>query len=229
MKAAPAALGAALGLATVAGAATTLLFPHAALETSQRLAGAARGAGATGVVLFALAQALVALSGILPAALLGVAAGAVYGLKFGFGVAAAATLAGAWLAFAASRASIGGPVRRFLDARAGARRLDDAIVRDGWRFVLLLRLSPVMPFAATSFALGLTRIGARDYLLGTLGALPALFGYVAMGAICENGASLVGRGAAWWQYGGLGVGLAATALLTLRVGKIARVAYSVSQ
>ena len=226
MKAAPAALGAALGLATVAGAAAAILFPHAALEASQRIAETARGAGVAGVLLFALVQALVALSGILPAALLGVAAGAIYGLKLGFLVAAAATLAGAWLAFTASRASCGESVRRFLDARAGARRLDEAIVSDGWRFVLLLRLSPVMPFAATSFALGLTRVGVRDYLLGTLGALPALLGYVAMGAICENGASFVAQGAAWWQYGGLGLGLAATAALTLRIG---RIAYSFSQ
>jgi uncharacterized membrane protein YdjX (TVP38/TMEM64 family) len=221
------ALGAALGLAALAGAGAALAFPQATLEAGQRLADAARDAGPAGIALFALAQAAVALSGVLPAALLGVAAGAVYGLGLGFAVAAVATLAGAWAAFAVSRASFGAAARRFVERRAGAKRLDAAIARDGWRFVLLMRLSPVMPFAATSFALGLTRIGGRDYLLGTLGALPALFGYVAMGTLCQHGLMLATKGAGWWQYGGLAVGIAATAALTLRVGRLA--AYSFSQ
>lgn len=227
MKLAAAALGAGLGLVTVAGAVAALAFPQGALTAGQQIADAARAAGPAGVLLFALAQAVVAVSGVLPAALLGVAAGAVYGLRLGFAVAAVATLAGAWVAFVASRASFGDAARRFVERRASAQRLDAAISRDGWRFVLLMRLSPVMPFAATSFALGLTRIGLRDYMLGTLGALPALFGYVAMGTLCEHGLSLATRGAAWWQYAGLAVGLAATAALTLRVGRIA--AYSFSQ
>ena len=178
---------AALGLVAVAGAGAALAFPQVALDASTRLADAARAAGPAGIGLFALTQAVVAVSGVLPAALLGVAAGAVYGLGLGFAIAAAATLAGAWIAFRVSRASFGLAARRFVESRAGAQRLDAAISSDGWRFVLLLRLSPIMPFAATSFALGLTRIGPRDYMLGTLGALPALFGYVALGTLCEHG------------------------------------------
>jgi uncharacterized membrane protein YdjX (TVP38/TMEM64 family) len=57
------------------------------------------------------------------------------------------------------------------------------LAQDGWRLVCVLRVSPVMPFAMTSYALGLTGISQRAYLLGTLAALPALLGYVTVGAL----------------------------------------------
>ena len=38
-----------------------------------------------------------------------------------------------------------------------------------------------MPFVATSYLLGLSAISLRDYMLGTLAALPALLGYVSLG------------------------------------------------
>ncbi|GAC1484515.1 MAG: hypothetical protein NVS2B11_10190 [Acetobacteraceae bacterium] len=56
----------------------------------------AREAGPAGWVAFALAQAVVAMIGVIPASLLGIAAGAVYGLPVGFGLAAIGTLVGGW-------------------------------------------------------------------------------------------------------------------------------------
>jgi uncharacterized membrane protein YdjX (TVP38/TMEM64 family) len=220
------AAGLAIGFACVAGAGFALSAPSQALELSRRLGDAARDAGPLGVLLFGAAQALVALSGVLPAALLGVAAGAVYGLKAGFALAAFSTLTGAWLTFALARSTLGGAARRFLESRPAAREFDEAVAREGWRFVCLVRLSPVMPFSATSFALGLTRVGARDYLLGTLGSMPALLGYVGTGALCEQG---LAPGVGWWRFAGLGLGIAATAILTLRAGKLIKGLYSFSQ
>jgi hypothetical protein len=42
-----------------------------------------------------------------------------------------------------------------------------------------------MPFVATSYLLGLSAISLRDYMLGTLAALPALLGYVSLGSACQ--------------------------------------------
>jgi hypothetical protein len=46
-----------------------------------------------------------------------------------------------------------------------------------------------MPFVATSDLLGLSAISLRDYMLGTLAALPALLGYVSLGAFAGAGLS----------------------------------------
>ena len=178
----------------------------------------ARGLGGVGHVLFAVAQVLVAVSGILPASMLGVAAGALYGLPVGFAVSGAGTLAGAVLAFALSRSVLRPVVERFLARRSRLRELDATIARDGWRMACLLRVSPIMPFAATSYALGLSSIGLRDYVVGTLAAMPALFGYVLLG-------TLAGSGVAVWSSSPLGgwllaFGAAATLVLTLRVGQL---------
>ncbi len=178
-----------------------------------------RDLGGAGRALFAAVQVLVAVSGILPASLLGVAAGVLYGLPTGFAVSGVSTLAGAVLAFALSRSVLRPVVSRFLARRSRLRRLDGMIAQDGWRIACLLRVSPVMPFAATSYALGLSSIGLRDYVIGTLAAMPALFGFVLLG-------TLAGSGMAVWSSSNplrgwlLGLGAVATLALTLRVGQL---------
>jgi uncharacterized membrane protein YdjX (TVP38/TMEM64 family) len=46
-----------------------------------------------------------------------------------------------------------------------------------------------MPFVATGYLLGLSAISLRDYMLGILAALPALLGYVSLGAFSRAGVS----------------------------------------
>jgi uncharacterized membrane protein YdjX (TVP38/TMEM64 family) len=178
-----------------------------------------RNLGDAGRALFAAVQLIVAVSGILPASMLGVAAGVLYGLPTGFALSSVSTLAGAVLAFALSRSMLRPVVSRFLARRSRLRELDGMIARDGWRIACLLRVSPIMPFAATSYALGLSSIGLRDYVIGTLAAMPALFGYVLLGTLAESGMAV------WSSSNPLGgwmlaLGACATLALTLRVGQL---------
>jgi uncharacterized membrane protein YdjX (TVP38/TMEM64 family) len=216
------AFGVALVLCVVAGTAFAAFHPDAAAEFADRLLGATRNLGMLGIALFGLAQILVAVSGVLPAALLGAAAGAIYGVGPGFALAAVSTLLGALLAFVAARTLLRGFAERALIGRPRLRDLDDRIAGEGWRLICLLRMSPVMPFSATSYALGLSSVSTRDYLIGTLAAMPALFGYVLLGSLTRSGV-------AQWSVGGgpirlalLGLGVVATAFLTLRLGQLAR-------
>jgi uncharacterized membrane protein YdjX (TVP38/TMEM64 family) len=178
--------------------------------------------GRTSWFAFVLLQSLVAVSGVLPASLAGVAAGAVFGLLAGFCLAALSTMAGAVVAFALSRSVFRPWVAGFLARRAGLRRLDTAVARDGWRSVCLLRLSPVMPFAMTSYALGLTSIGWRDYLVGTLASMPALLCYVALGRFAGSSLEALHSGASPVALALLAFGLVATAVLALRLGRLGR-------
>ena len=79
-----------------------------------------------------------------------------------------------------------------------------------------------MPFAITSYALGLTEISGRDYLLGTLASLPALAGYVSLGALAHYGLRTANGtlqlGAFGWAL--LAVGILATGLLIFRSGTL---------
>jgi uncharacterized membrane protein YdjX (TVP38/TMEM64 family) len=77
-----------------------------------------------------------------------------------------------------------------------------------------------MPFAATSYMLGLSTISLRDYTLGTLAALPALFGYVCVGSFARSGvtAGIQRAGALHWAL--LMTGVLTTVLLALVVGRI---------
>jgi uncharacterized membrane protein YdjX (TVP38/TMEM64 family) len=139
--------------------------------------------GAGGLLAAALLQFVLALTGLLPASLGAIAAGALYGTAAGFVASAAGTMAAAVLAFLLGRSLLRARVARLLARHERARRLEESVARGGWSMVMLLRISPLMPFALTSYALGLTALRLRDYVLGSLAALPALFLYVLSGAL----------------------------------------------
>lgn len=174
--------------------------------------------GPAGPALLVAAQALIAASGVLPASLLGIAAGTLLGPGPGFAAAAAGTMAGALLSFWIGRALLRGRRPGFL---AGGRfaALDRSVAAEGWRLVCLMRLSPVMPFAPTSYALSLTGVRLADYLVGTLAALPALLAYVMLGALGRT--ALAGE-AEWLRGGVLVLGLGATVLLLRKLKRLAK-------
>ena len=214
-------LAAAMIAVMVVGIVAVSLRPAATIAAAQAVMTSVRAMGFAGVVLFAVLQAFVAVSGILPASLLGVAAGAFYGLVAGFLLAAASTVTGAVLAFLLTRSLFRPAIERMMLRRPRLQNLDTALTQDGWKLVCLLRISPVMPFAATSYLLGVSSVGLRDYTIGTLASLPALCGYVFLGTLANAGLSAwsMGLGPAHWVL--LGVGIAATLALTLRIGQIA--------
>jgi uncharacterized membrane protein YdjX (TVP38/TMEM64 family) len=178
---------------------------------------ALRNLGFGGAVVFGILQVFVSVSGILPASLLGVAAGAIYGLVPGFLLAAVGTMTGAVLAFFLSRSLFRPTVERLMTTRPRLRNLDASIAQDGWRLVCLLRISPVMPFSVTSYMLGLSSIDLRGYTIGTLASLPALCGYVFIGTLADASLSawMTGAGPLRWIL--LGIGSVATLIFTVRL------------
>lgn len=178
------------------------------------------GTGAWAPLALFCSQVLIASSGILPASLLGLAAGALYGIPVGFALAAVSTLAGAVVAFRLSRSLFRARMERLLRNRPRLADFDQRLATDRWKLVCLLRVSPVMPFAATSYMLGLSAVRERDYLIGTVFALPALFGFVCLGSIARAGIDAGADGSNYFQWGLLALGLVATLILTLRVGQL---------
>jgi len=191
-------------------AAALAAWVEAWLRSMERL-------GWLGWLTLAVLQLAVTVSGVMPASMIGVIAGAVYGLKLGFALAALGTVAGAMLALAISRTFFRNRVERALARRSRLQDVDRLIREGGWRFVCVLRLSPVMPFAAASYVLGLSGIRVRDYTLGTLASLPALFGYVGLGVLSRSGLAGGAEPLRWVLYA---LGIVATVALTPRVGRL---------
>ena len=217
------ALGAVLGVAILGSIVAAQFGLAGAMEWANSAAQTARASGLRGLVSFSLLQAGVALIGIVPASMLGIAAGVVFGVGLGFAVSASGTLLGGWLAFWLARSLLRPWIARMLDARPAGRMvgLDEAVRRDGWRLVCLLRVSPVMPFAVTSYTLGLTSVRKTDYILGTLAALPALLGYVALGAVAGDGLkSAAGPSSGGLRWVLLAGGAVATLALVARSGAL---------
>lgn len=178
------------------------------------------GAGALGVLAFIVIYALLAGVGF-PALPLTLAAGVVYGPLKGTLVVSPASTLGALLAFLLGRGFFRDWVRMkaSTDARLGA--LDAAVAKEGWRLVALLRLSPVFPFNVLNMTLGATGMATLPYLLASwIAMLPGTFLFVALGAAAGQ-ASGFGENHPTnpWM---LGIGILATAIVTIRVTQIAR-------
>lgn len=123
---------------------------------------------------------------MLPASLLSLGAGVLYGVGWGTVYVLIAALIGATLAFLIGRYLSRDWVRQQMQDHPQFRAIETAIATEGLRFVFLVRLSPIVPFNLLNYALGLTPISLRDYIIGSLGILPGTFLYVSLGALAGD-------------------------------------------
>lgn len=130
-----------------------------------------RAQGARGVLIFILGYA-VAVALFAPAAPLTIAAGALWG-GWGAPVALAGALGGAMVSFGLSRSVLRRSCAELCAQHPVTLHLDEVVARLGWKAVLLVRLSPVIPFAAQNYAFGMTGVRTRDFALASVpGILP---------------------------------------------------------
>lgn len=215
MMTARTALGASLLLAIPLSLLAAWHYGADALAMASSHASEWRQGGVVVAAGFVLVQTLVAGFGVLPASLTGLAIGFILGPSLGFAVAAVGTMVGAMLSFAIARSAL----RPLVMAALARWNFNAPVARgQGWRFVFMLRLSPVLPFAPASFALGAMGIGWRDFSIGTLASLPALAAYVWLGAAAPalngdwRGLSHPALSVLFW------IGLAMTALMAVQWG-----------
>lgn len=182
------------------------------------------GQGIFGPLIFIAAYA-VAVVAFVPASLLTLGAGAIFGVAEGVLYVFAAASLGACLAFLLARHAARGIVEQRLRGNQRFAAIDRAVGDQGRKIVFLLRLSPVFPFNLLNYALGLTRVRFADYAVACFGMLPGTLLYVYSGKLAGDVAALasgaqVPKGAGY--YGVLGLGLAATVAVTLVITRTAR-------
>lgn len=184
-----------------------------------------RAQGALGPLLFVLLY-VVACVALVPGSLLTLGAGAVFGPLPGFAWVTLGANAGACASFLLGRSVAREAVARRVGRDPRLAAVDAAVAREGWKAVALLRLSPVLPFNLLNYALGLTRVGLRDYLIGSFfGMMPATLLYTWLGAALGEGllrgeTPRAARSPAEWALYGLG--LLATVAVTVLLTRTAR-------
>ncbi|GAB2626252.1 FAD-dependent oxidoreductase [Novilysobacter erysipheiresistens] len=173
------ALVVAVAWAWQSGAADALTLDHLKLRQAELLAWVAANRWLAAGVFFAVYVAVAAAS-IPGAAVMTVAAGALFGLLEGTLLVSFASSIGASLAFLAARFVL----RDSLRARYGERlkKIDAGIERDGAFYLFTLRLVPVFPFFLVNLLAGLTSLRLRTfYWVSQLGMLAGTLVYVYAG------------------------------------------------
>jgi len=175
--------------------------------------------------LFFIAAYIVASIAFVPGALLTLLAGAVFGLARGVPIVFIGAVLGSSAAFGIARTIARDRVTRWLARDARAAAAGDAVAAEGARVVLLLRLSPVVPYNLLNYALGASRVRYRDFLAGSIGMLPGTVLYTYYGKVVGDVTALAAgtappRGPEYYVF--LGAGLAATVAATVLVTRAAK-------
>ena len=170
------------------------------------------GLGVTGVLIFALILIVVT---FLPAPdwPLPIAAGYVYGF-WAFPLTYASIVFASVLAFLSARYLLRDKIQSLLNRRPKYRKLDRAVADDGWQVVVLMRLSPIVPFNLQNYALGVTAIPFVQYFTATLiGIAPGIAIYVYFGIFGKG----LGNGPSLFDWVLFGLGVLATIILAILV------------
>ena len=210
--------------AVVALIAALLLFGQRVAGYLPEFSAWVNGLGLWGPVVFVLGYA-VATVAFIPGSLLTLAGGAIFGLSEGTAFVFAGASLGATGAFLASRYLVRGAVERRVAAEPRFAAIDRAVGREGFKIVVLLRLTPVVPFVLLNYALGLTKVKLSHYVGAFVGMFPATLLYVYYGKVLGDVAEVaagVEIEQGWGTWVATGIGLAATVAVIVVVTRIAR-------
>lgn len=119
----------------------------------------------------------------LPVWILTVSCGFLFKITMGTLVVSLGQTLGVCAAFLVAKTLAGKTVAKKLTSRPKFEAIDKAISSEGFKIVLLTRLSFLFPYNILNYIYGLTKVKFTDYALGSwLGMLPATIMYVYCGA-----------------------------------------------
>jgi uncharacterized membrane protein YdjX (TVP38/TMEM64 family) len=180
--------------------------------------------GVVGGIAFVMIY-VVATVAFLPGSILTLGAGIVFGVGLGsIYVFIGATL-GAIAAFLVGRYLARGWISNKIEGNQKFAAIDKAVAREGFKIVLLTRLSPAFPFNLLNYAFGVTGVSLKDYALGSIGMIPGTVMYVYIGSLAGDLARIGTEGqptnpAIQWAI--RIIGFIATVAVTVYVTRIAR-------
>ncbi len=167
---------------------------------------------------------IVATVAFLPGSVLTLGAGVVFGILQGAIYVLIGATVGATLAFLIGRYLAREWISTKIAGNQKFRAIDQAVGKEGFKIVLLTRLSPIFPFNLLNYGLGVTGVSLKDYVLASIGMIPGTIMYVYIGSLAGSIATIGGETnanpIAQWTI--RIIGFMATVAVTLYVTKIAR-------
>ena len=180
-----------------------------------------QGFGALGWAIFIAVYAITSFV-LIPGSILTLGAGVAYGLWAFPLVVAGAVLASA-MSFLAARYVFHDRVQEKVAQYPRFKAVNEAIRDEGWKVVLLLRLSPALPFSLQNWFLGLMPVGFWPAQIATLfGIMPGTLLYIWVASLGGEAAAGGAADASLLRYAVLGIGLLATLVVTIVVTRKAQ-------
>lgn len=161
----------------------------------------------------------------LPGSVLTLGAGFIFKVVVGTITVSVASTLGACAAFWVGRIVARNWISQKIASNEKFAAIDDVVGQQGFKIVLLTRLSPVIPFNLLNYAFGLTKVSFPKYALASwIGMLPGTLMYVYFGAglrsLADAATGNVETGSAGRIF--FWFGMAATVVVTVFVTRIAR-------
>jgi uncharacterized membrane protein YdjX (TVP38/TMEM64 family) len=177
------------------------------------------GAGPAGPVAFGAAF-IVGTMLLVPCGAMMLAAGATFGPWLGTITISLASTVAATLAFFVARGLARRRLSFVMSRNPGLASMDRFVAVAGWRFIALLRLSLVVPFGLSNYALGLSSVRFLPYLFTSwIAMLPACALYGWLGHLGARGLDAA-LGSEGWVLGAIAVGLGSSIALTVYARRI---------
>ncbi len=161
----------------------------------------------------------------IPGSLLTLGSGVLFGVVGGSVCVSIGSVLGATCAFLTGRYLTRDWVSKQIEGNQKFKAIDSAVASEGWKIVLLTRLSPIFPFNLLNYAFGVTQVSLKDYFFASwIGMIPGTVMYVYIGSLAGSLAALGSQGrsrttAEWALYG---IGLLATIALTVYATRLAK-------
>ncbi|MDX2232588.1 MAG: TVP38/TMEM64 family protein [Leptolyngbyaceae cyanobacterium bins.349] len=129
---------------------------------------------------------IIATVAFLPGSILTLGAGVVFGVLLGVVYVFVGATLGAIAAFLVGRYLARGWISKKIEGNQKFAAIDKAVAKEGFKIVLLTRLSPVFPFNLLNYAFGITGVSLKDYALGSVGMIPGTIMYVYIGSLAGD-------------------------------------------
>ncbi len=180
-----------------------------------------QGFGPLGWLIFIVVYALTSFV-LIPGSILSIGAGVAYGL-WAFPLVIIGAVLGSAISFLAARYVFHDRVQEKINSYPRFKAVNEAIRDEGWRVVLLLRLSPALPFSLQNWFLGVMPVGFWPAQIATLfGIMPGTLLYIWIASLGGEAAAEGGMDTSMARYVVLGLGLLATLIVTVVITKKAQ-------